>query len=284
MNQQQNTVIKAIEWLRQHRAINVVLVVFYFLFIVFMHHPLVLLSVHVEQLLGIGNYDATVALVFIALLGGVAWFIVRNMPEQIDKEGAAYLYGFSTLILMATHAQFMFDSNIEVIHALEFTLLVLLIFPLANRFSAAICFTLPFMLIDEWYQYILLYPDFNDYFDLNDILMDTYGCGLMMVLLMLLGVNSIANTPALWKRGEFRWLLLLAGCIIAGVAFGIIAPYMNDTAWLVMNERSTAEPFWRFHIAHNRYYHVMAPAEGFAAIALLYLFYLGMDYRKSATA
>ncbi len=284
MIQQQNTVIKVIEWLRQHRAVNMLLVGLYFLFIVFMHHPLVLLSIHVEQLLGIGSYDTAVAVIFVLLLASVAWFIFRNLPKQNDKKGTAYFYGFSTLILMATHAQFMFDSNIEVIHALEFTLLVLLIFPLVNRFSAAICFTLPFMLIDEWYQYILLYPDFNDYFDLNDILMDTYGCGLMMVLLMLLGIKNTTDTPALWKRGEVRWLLLLTGCIIVGVATGIISPYLNDTALLVMNERSIAEPFWRFHIAHNRYYHVMAPAEGFAAIGLLYLFYLGMDCRKSATA
>ncbi|MBK7149891.1 MAG: VanZ family protein [Bacteroidetes bacterium] len=85
------------------------------------------------------------------------------------------------------------------IHALEFTWLVFLLFPVANRYSAAICLTLPFMLLDEWYQYILLYPEFNDYFDLNDILMDTYGCGLMMVLLMLLGVKN-KPLPRFWKR------------------------------------------------------------------------------------
>ncbi|MBK7149892.1 MAG: hypothetical protein IPH78_14055 [Bacteroidetes bacterium] len=55
--------VNATEWLRQHRAINLLLVLIYFLFIVFMHHPLVLLSVHVEQLLGIGHYDTVVAVI-----------------------------------------------------------------------------------------------------------------------------------------------------------------------------------------------------------------------------
>lgn len=275
--------VNATEWLRQHRAINLLLVLIYFLFIVFMHHPLVLLSVHVEQLLGIGHYDTVVAVIFVFLLAIAVRLNARKMPAQNEQRGTAYFYGFVTLVLLATHAQFMFDSNIEVIHALEFTWLVFLLFPVANRYSAAICLTLPFMLLDEWYQYILLYPEFNDYFDLNDILMDTYGCGLMMVLLMLLGVKN-KPLPRFWKRTEVYGLAVLLLLILFGAASGFISAYANDAAWLVMNERSTAEPFWRFHVAHQRFYHVMAPQEGLAAITLLYLFYLGMDQKRAVSA
>ncbi|MBK7149875.1 MAG: hypothetical protein IPH78_13960 [Bacteroidetes bacterium] len=79
----------------------------------------------------------------------------------------------------------------------------------------------------------------------NDILMDTYGCGLMMVLLMLLGVKN-KPLPRFWKRTEVYGLAVLLLLILFGAASGFISAYANDAAWLVMNERSTAEPFGGF--------------------------------------
>ncbi|MCW5908408.1 MAG: hypothetical protein KIS94_11150 [Chitinophagales bacterium] len=278
---------RIVDYLRAHPALNVVLVTAYFFFILFMHHPLVLLSIAIEKRIGIELYNVAVAVIFLSVVAAVIYVLVKAFRQHRENRRLKVFYLVATLLLLVIHSRFMFDSNIEVIHAMEFTFLSFLIFPLVSRFGAAVFFTLPFMLIDEWYQYILLYPDWNDYFDLNDILMDTYGCGLTMSALMILGIKNAKHHIALTRRAEFiSWALLII-LVLAAVQLCFIAPYASDTCGntlLIMNERITPEPFLRFHPSHNIWYHVMQPAEGFAVIMLLHLFYFGMDGLSKHTA
>lgn len=271
-------------WLQSHRWANLLLVLLYFVFIVFMHHPLVLLSMWVERSLTFGIYNTVVATVFTTLVVGMLYVVYRQAARHTANRATGLFYIGCSLLLLFAHSRFMFDSNIEVIHALEFTLLAFLIFPITRRFGAAVLFTLPFMLIDEWYQYILLYPDWNDYLDLNDILTDTYGCGLAMAVLMLCGVKGNQHVPPLYKRPEFIVLAAMVLLVIVATLTCIIAPYAGDACantLLVVNERLTAEPFWRPHPTHGNLFHVMKPAEALIAITLLHLFYTGMDsFRK----
>lgn len=267
-------------WLQSHRLINLVLVLAYFTFIVFMHHPLVLLSMWVEHNLSFQIYQVVVVAVFALLLMFLFYYVFRQVQKNKQHFPLGVFYLFATLLLLFIHSRFMFDSNIEVIHAFEFTFLAFLIFPFTRRFGAAILFTLPFMLIDEWYQYILLYPDWNDYFDLNDILTDTYGCGLTVVVLLLSGVKGNENIQPFWKRAEFITLAVLVVGVLVAVNSCYIAAYANEVCsntLLVMNERMGPEPFMRPHPTHNLNFHVMKPAEGLLAITLLHLFYLGLD-------
>lgn len=271
-------------WLQSHRWANLLLVLLYFVFILAMHHPLVLLSIWVEHNLTIGLYNTVVATVFATLVVGMLYVVYRQAARHTNNRALGLFYIGCTLMLLFAHSRFMFDSNIEVIHALEFTLLAFLIFPITRRFGAAVLFTLPFMLLDEWYQYILLYPDWNDYLDLNDILTDTYGCGLTMAILMLCGVKGNQNVQPLYRRAEFIALAALVLFTVLATYNCMIAPYASDVCsntLLVINERATAEPFWRLHPTHGNLFHVMKPAEGLVAITLLHLFYMGLDsFRK----
>lgn len=271
-------------WLQSRRLINLIFILLYFAFILAMHHPLVLLSIWVEHNLTIGVYNTVVATVFGLLVIGMLYVVYRQAARHTANRATGLFYIGCSLLLLFAHSRFMFDSNIEVIHALEFTLLAFLIFPITRRFGAAVLFTLPFMLIDEWYQYILLYPDWNDYLDLNDILTDTYGCGLAMAVLMLCGVKGSQHVQPLYRRSEFILLVVMVVLVVAGVATCIIAPYAGDACantLLVVNERLTAEPFWRPHPTHGNLFHVMKPTEALGAITLLHLFYMGMDsFRK----
>ncbi|MFN8322734.1 MAG: hypothetical protein U0T74_08765 [Chitinophagales bacterium] len=267
-------------WLQTHRGINILLVLAYFSFIIAMHHPLVLLSISIENRLTIETYNLVVAVVFLTLLSLFLFFLSKGFFKYTDNRKLKLVYMLATLLLLLLHSRFMFDSNIEVIHSFEFTFLAFLIFPLTKRFGAAILFTLPFMLIDEWYQYIFLYPQWNDYFDLNDILTDTYGCGLTMLFLMIVGVKGNENLHPIWRRAEFIGLII--GVILVALAnqLGYIVSFANEVGGntlLVMNENLNGESFWRAHPTHHILYHVMKPVEGLIAISALHFFYFGLD-------
>ncbi|MFN8286778.1 MAG: VanZ family protein [Chitinophagales bacterium] len=271
---------RVITWLEKRRALNVALVAAYFIFIVFMHDPLVHVSVWVEAHLSLPVYNKATAIIYLLFVFGLCWTLWRQFPLYPENRRLKLFYLSVTLSLIIIHSRFMFESNIEVIHSFEFTILTFLIFPLWRRFGAAVLFTIPFMLVDEWYQYIFLYPDWNDYFDLNDVVMDTYGSALAMIVLFIAGVTADINRKPLYKRPEFSVLVFIA--IVIGVLCltGVVAPYMNERTpqtLLVLNERMSAEPFWRAHPTHNIMYHVMKPVEGLLAIGSLALFYFGLD-------
>ena len=276
---------KIIFWLQSRKLINLLLVFAYFVFIMSMHNPMVLLSIWVEkQLGGIESYNLIVAIVFLTVLLLLSFFVLKKLAADRKNQKLKIFYLISTVVLIIIHSRFMFDSNIEIIHSFEFTILAFLIFPLTKRFGAAILFTLPFMLFDEWYQYIILYPDWNDYFDLNDILMDTYGCGLTMIILLIFEIKGSENVKPFWQRSEFISLACLVVAVLVAIKVCFIAAYANEACsntWLVMNERATPEPFLRAHPTHHISYHVMKPFEGLIAIVTLHLFYIGLDsFRK----
>lgn len=273
-------VSKNVSWLQKHPLTNYILIVVYFLFILLMHDPLVKISVWVEHQLTVETYNLIIAIVFISLLAGFLCYLFKHLSANPENRTLKLSYLFITVALLIVHSRFMFDSNIEVIHSFEFTILAFLIFPLFNRFGAAIFFTLPFMLIDEWYQYIILYPEWNDYFDLNDILTDTYGCALTMLLLMISGIQNVGAKKPLLKRPEFWGVISLVLVVVTLAKLCIVVPYAFDSCsntLLVMNEGHSPETFWRAHPTHNINYHIMNPVEGFVAIITLHLFYLGLD-------
>ncbi len=271
-------------WLQSRRLVNLLIVFAYFAFLVAMHGPMVNLSVWAERNLTIETYNILIAVIFLSLLVLVGSFVLRQLATNKQDQALKLFYLLATVLLFIAHSRFMFDSNIEAIHSLEFTLLAFLIFPLTKRFGAAIFFTLPFMLFDEWYQSMVLYPDWNDYIDLNDIMTDTYGCALTMLLLMIAGIKGSRNIKPLWQRPEFITLVLGVVAVLVAVKLCFIAPYASDTCsntLLIMNNRLTPEPFFRAHPTHHISYHVMKPLEGLIAICSLHLFYFGLDsFRK----
>lgn len=269
-----------LNWLRQHKLINAILVLAYFVFLVLMHGPMVKLSNIVQNQLSFAVYNQVVQVLYFIGLIFVVWLLIQQLKKFADNRALKLFYLLATATLIFIHSRFMFDSNVEAIHSLEFTLLAVLIFPFFNRFGAAIMFTVPFMLLDELYQYWVLYPDFNDYMDLNDISMDTYGCALAMLTLMICGVRGETPVKPLWKRAEFWGIITLTGAILIAVALCFIAPYEFEkcsNTFLVLNERMVSEPFWREHPLSHEIYHVQKPFEALACFTTLVFFYFGLD-------
>lgn len=273
-----------VAWLQRHKFVTAILLLAYFVFIVFMHGPMVNLSNIVQGKLSFAVYNKVVLMVYGITAICVAGVLVRQITAFPENRLLKLGYLFGTLILIFIHSRFMFDSNVEAVHSLEFALLAVFLFALFNRFGAAIMFAVPFMLLDELYQYWVLYPDFNDYFDLNDISMDIYGCCLAMVTLMICGVKAKQPVKPLYKRAEFFGLISMLALIAIAIATCYIAPYefqKCSNTFLVLNERMVTEPFWREHPLSHEIYHVQKPIEAIASFSTLVFLCFGLDsFRK----
>lgn len=284
MNKPSRIIEQFISWLELNRLINILLIAFYFVFIYYMHDVMVHVSVWVMNGLSLAVYNKVVIAVFTLFLILFSVFLYMQLKDNTENLKLKIFYLVSIVSLIVVHFKIMFEMNIEIIHMYEFPVLAILIFPLTRSFGSTILLTLPFMLIDEWHQYIVLYPSYVDYFEFNDVVLDINGCALAMVSLMICGVRGrISNTP-LWKKREFIALCFIILLIIASVKTCFIALYEEDqcsNTWLVLNRIHEARNFWRQYPGRDVVYHVMQPLESLIIIPSLILFYFGMDaFRK----
>ena len=275
---------KSADWLGAHRFINLLLIVAYFLFIYFMHDPVVHLSIWVMNFFSLPVYNKVVIAVCVLLLILFSVFLVSQLNQRRDNFKLKVAYLFITLTLILIHFRTMFEMNIEIIHIFEYPLLAFLLFPLTRRFGATVLFTIPSMLLDEWHQYIVLYPAYVDYFEFNDVVLDIYGCGLAVVSMLICGVEGQKQIKSLWKRTEFISLFAFLLLVIIAIKLCIVSIYAVDkcnNTLLVLNRIPDVQSFWRQYPGRDVIYHVMQPVEAFIFIPLLTFFYFGLDsFRK----
>ncbi len=278
--QPSNFLIRAVNWLEQRRLFNLVLAFGYFIFIFYMHVPCAKLSVLVEHFFTLPIYNKVVEAISILLL----ILFLTGILMQLNKYRANRLHKITyliiTLSLIILHFCIMFEMNIEIIHIFQYSILAFLLFPLTRRFGAAVCFAIPFMLIDEWNQYINLYPDYVQYFEFNDVILDINGCGLAMITLYIFGVKGCENLKPLWQRPEFISIIAFGIAVIIAVKTCLLALYQADkcsNTFLVLNIIPEAPTFWRKFPGRDAIYHIMQPVEAIVAIIALAFFYFGLD-------
>ncbi|MCB9185723.1 MAG: hypothetical protein H6601_03170 [Flavobacteriales bacterium] len=268
-----------IQWLSEHRAVNLALVVGYAAFIVFAHEWFVYRSVDIMNSLSIPVYDRLVAVIVAAALISVVLMIYRGIRQwgHVNRYGVVFL--LLTLTGLIIHFFMLTEMNIEFIHAVEFGLLSVLIYPLTGRFGGAIALALPVMMFDEWYQYQVLF-DFVDYYELNDIVLDLLGAGLFLSVLKMFNLGVSIDHVPISKRVEVYLLLILVFGIVLGLVTGWIAIYSetaSEHTWLVLNAIKEPYGFWRVHPLIGSSYHVLEPISGLAIVFALSFGYLLMD-------
>ena len=271
-------------WLANRPLVNLTLVFAYFIFIFVMHVPCAKLSVFVEHHLSLPVYNTVVIALSVTLLILYLAFISLGLKRNTDNFLHKIIYLLFALLLIILHFNIMFEMNIEIIHVFQYSILAFLLFPLTRRFGAAVCFAIPFMLVDEWNQYINLYPGYVQYFEFNDVILDINGCGLAMITLYIAGVKGAEHIKPLWKRPEFFSILSFGLGMLIAVKTCFIALYAADkcdNTWLVLNVIKEAPAFWRKFPGRDIVYHIMQPVEAIVVIIALALFYMGLDsFRK----
>ncbi len=253
-----------------------------------MHVPCAKLSVWVEWHLSLPVYNMVVKATCLLLLILFLALCFTQIQKRGDNRSLKLTYLLLSLAFIILHFRIMFEMNIEIIHIFQYSILAFLLFPLTRRFGAAVCFAIPFMLVDEWNQYINLYPGYVEYFEFNDVILDINGCGLAMIALYICGVKGSESLKPLWKRPEVISILAFGLLVFIAVKTCFVALYTADKCTntrLVLNIIKEAPTFWRQFPGRDIVYHIMQPVEAIVAIMALSFFYFGLDsFRKMSTS
>lgn len=273
-------VMNFINWLKQHKVLNLVLVFLYGFLLIFFHDFFVHLSIDMMNGLSLPVYNKLVLV--ISICGGVAVFVslLYMLYKTNENRNRKLFFLLLTSLLIALHYKFLFEMNIEVVHVIEFAVLSVLLFPLLSSFGASVAFTLPFIVVNEWYQYVVLYPSYILYFEFNDIVIDLLGCGMAMIFFWIAGVKPDNNQTAIFKRPEvillvafnFLFVVLITTCVFTFYPEG-----KCDNTFLVLNQLQNPNLFWQTHV-FGAVYHVMKPMEGLVAVNFVCLLFTLMDY------
>ena len=278
--------LRFFQYLHKHKILSGLLVLAYSLSIIFLHDTFVKVSVVVMNNYSLPVYNVWVRNVFGGL--GFLLFIVLLVKSFRNQQKFLLLfYLLSISVLMGVHASFLFEMNIEIIHAIEYALLALLMYSLTGKYGAAIIFCIPVMLIDEWRQYLVLYPGYTQYFEFNDIVMDILGCGFAMLTLKIFMIEFRDKPIELfYTRAEFIFLVLLVFSffiLLKTCVFSTHIKYACSNTLIPLSLLENPDSFWQVHSFTKAKYHVLSPVNGMIAITALCLFFMGLDgYSSSA--
>ena len=267
------------QWLKNHRMANVALVICYSLFLLFAHDAFVNLSVGVMNSLSLPVFQRVVLtgmIVFILLFLSIVFWLARKVRLEVLSAG----YFVASLLLLVVHFFVLTEMNVEFIHALMYGGLAVLMYPLIGRKGGSVILCLPVMVVDEWYQLVVLFPHYTNFFEFNDILLDLFGAGLFVSMFGMFGVFQKQEHTSLAKRVEFWFLACSVACITLLMATCVIVPYAVDACsntWFVLNKLPEMSEFWFTHPVIGSVFHILKPVEGLGAIYLVCLAYLGMD-------
>lgn len=277
---------RSINWLRERPLMNGLLVLAYSIFILFAHGWFVDLSVLAMNTLSLGTYNRVVAAIMgmAGLLLG--WTVLRSIWSDTSQRWPKLAFFSVILVSLVAHRYFLSEMNIEIIHALEFGILALLLFPLARSFGGTLVLGLPFMLIDEWYQFTVLFSDYVEYFDFNDVLLDSLGAAMVVCMIWVFGTGPVRPFTGNIARWEVCVLLTMTVGPILLMQTCILVEFSSEVCentWLVLNQVGAEEGFWRTHPVLGSTYHLLRPIEALALVLVLVVCIFYMDQVSAKT-
>ena len=271
---------KITDFLAERKPLNIGLTFAYFIFILFMHDPLVNLSVWLMNGMTMGVYEVVVAISVIVVILTGGFFFIRNLLRKRNRVGLQIILLVLILGALVVHRKVLLVMNIELIHFFQFGLFTLIVFPMTRKLGVTMLIVTFFAYLDELFQYQWLYPERENYFDFNDVITDQLGMGTALLLLMNAGIQPEPVRPMKeWVRAPWFWVFIAClGGIGVLLATQLVVPYGGDMqahTLLILNEAQAPLPFWENFMDLGIFYHVLRPWEGFPIhFAFLGVFFL----------
>ena len=259
-----------IDWLSNHRYLNILLALSYFLVVVLPHKRFgTFLNKVVFKGITRDQYNLYVASMA-AIVGIILAIILFRNIRKSESQKLLFFYSLSTMLFAILIVKFLFVINIEVIHFPQYALFAILIFPLVKNYRSALIFSTIAGSIDEAYQYFYLAPNDTGYYDFNDVVTNVVGAAFGVIILRSFDIKG-KRLPKFLKSFEFWTLIILSGVIGLLFLANVLSFYPEEgTPFSVL--KGEINGFWST-VYPNITYHVVRPLEGLAITGLLWIFY-----------
>lgn len=268
---------RIMSWLMLHRRWHVILTAAYLFFIVTAHDIMQQPAYWVQDRLGSRRtWDIVVTIAAAPFLAGVAVWMVAALRCH-PRKAVSLIYVIVTLGIASLFFRFLIMVNIEIIHYPQYAILAVLLFPYTQSHGQTIVWALLVALVDEGYQYLVLYPERRIYMDFNDVILNIVGTGFGLVAIFLSGAAAASLRPLMRSLAGRAFLLVAGLSAIAWVCGWIRLLPEGAAGWAVPLRR--AEPpseFWTPN-GGGGFFHQVLPMEWVCVSILLVVFYACLD-------
>lgn len=265
-----------VRFLAGRRLLSAVLLAAYFIPMVLAHRTVARWSIRIEKSVTYPVYNRAWLIVSLTALAFVLVALAVRLARGSDRAFRAGFLAAVFALVAASHVLFL-AVNLEYIHILQFSLVVIPLFALSGRFGETVLATALLGAVDELYQYYVAWWPHQSAFDYNDIALDTVG-GLFMAACLFLWLDS--ETIGLAERGRRPgWArspaLVLSGAVLAAAltanALGLLDFYppsrghgleKPEPAPVLLSKDPRPASFWSV-FEKGKTYHILT-VEGWA--------------------
>ncbi len=268
---------RLITFLSNHYLLSIVIALLFYLLSVLPHETVGdILSRHLDQPLGRTNYNLLISSIFMSFATiFLVWFYCQ--AKKIPKK--EYLFIFSLLILnvflILISINVIFVVQIEIVHIVQYTLMSILVFPIVKNYRECMFWTFMLGVLDELYQYIVLAPNKNDYFDFNDVIINLLGVFFGLVIIRIAGVkeSKTYSNPLYRPSNVVAVLILFIIFISNSLGFISIKPVIDNSQTVIFEFIKDFKPGFWTKLPRSGNFHIVRPIEGIVIIiGLMYLF------------
>ena len=267
---------KSISWLHARPFVNLIILITYYSFVVLPHEWIGIRINALFKPLGREQYNLLILVLAIAAIIIIALFF-RKQWKSYQYKNQILPYIFGSAILLAICFKFLFVINIEIVHIPQYAIFAMLAYPLLKNVISVMFLATSFGALDELYQYVILTPHINKYFDFNDVFIDQIGAGIGLLILVLSGVKDKAlNLSSIIKDPGVASVIILIVIFFLGLITGDFSIYDPEgiDRFTLIKEQATS--YWTRPKGPPAVFHRLGIWESVVCIATALLFYGSM--------
>ena len=228
---------------------------------------------NLDKPLGRDNYNLVVMAVGLLSIIAVVLILRKPFKNNLTASDKRRIWFFSALlaVLIVTAVNVIMVVNVEIIHIAQYCVLALLLFPVLRNYNLVMLVTTILGALDEAYQYWYLFPEWSDYYDFNDVIINFLGVVLGLIIVRIYGGEAVSTSKTWYKTSFFYILMTLVLLSAIGLLSGFITlqPPSGDADQGVLHLVRKYKPgFWRI-IPPQVKFHVVRPFEFVCIMAVL---------------
>lgn len=212
-------------------------------------------------------------LLSIVFIGIASWLTIN---AQSSDRKLLLTYSLLTVVLIGLCINMLFVINVEGIHFIQYALFAIICFQLNSSYFRTMFWTVLAGAMDELYQYVWLAPERTDYYDFNDVVINTVGAGIGLIVIRTFRRPAVSFSFGDFLGSKEMYVLIgIVACLCIGLISGILS-YGSDPDALFSFIKEDTIGFWKRDRLVN-WFHVIKPIEGLIITSVLILFYSGLE-------
>jgi len=264
--------INWVNFLKNRKLINLLLLFVYYLLVVLPHEQVGLLTVKIFGGFERDTYNLIVLVISLSFLAVAVITLAKKMLIHSQKKLILF-YLLSTIGFATLCVNILFVVNIEVVHFFQYAMFALLCYPLTLNYNQTMLLSTLAGALDEAYQYFYLAPQRTDYFDFNDVVINLIGVAFGLIIIKIYKpLSNAISFKQFFSSPAFILLLLTSVVICIAIITNVLGVYHTNIEAQFILVKKAFSSFW-ITVHPNITYHVMLPFEGLFVTIGLWLFY-----------